>query len=358
MNTSIISKGSGKNNQKPMEYDHYIALDWSDRNIALARMTRKMTVAKIIEWDRSDIDIVKDYLMDLKGSIILTIEETTTSQWLYVEFKDLVNKIIICDPYRNHLLSEGPKTDKIDASKLCLLLKSDLLKEVYHCNDRLYEYRCLLSAYTDLVKSGVRIQNQRSALYRARGYCHKKDHTQGFKQTLDDFPLREFVVNWQDNVVERYREDKAAFEEKITKLVSDNRYVKNQTTLPGIGVISAFKIFAIVIQPARFRNRGAYLSYCGLVKHEKYSGGRSYGRKKPRYNRILKSVYQSAARIAIMSGNKPINEYYEYLQQKGLSKKQIEIQIARYMARVSLAMMRNGQKYDPYRWRKDDVVAA
>jgi transposase len=321
-------------------------------------MTKKMTSPKVIDWDGSNIDTVKKYLINLRGNIILTIEETTTSQWLYVEFRDLVNRIIICDPYRNHLLAEGPKTDKIDAGKLCLLLKSGLLKEVYHCNDQLYEYRCLLSAYTDLVKAGVRIQNQRSALYRARGHCYKKQHADDFKRTLYDYPLREFVANWQDNVVERYIEDKAAFEEEITKLVKGNRFVNNLTTLPGIGVISSFKIYAIVIEPARFRNRGAYLSYCGLVKHEKYSGGRSYGKKKPRYNRILKSVYQTATRIAIMSGNKPINEYYEYLQQKGLSKKQIEIQIARYMARVSLAMMSNGQKYDPYRWRKDDVVAA
>ena len=64
----------------------------------------------------------------LKGSKVLTFEETTTSQWLYTELKDLVDKIVVCDPHRNKLLNDGPENDKIDASKLVQLLTVDLLK--------------------------------------------------------------------------------------------------------------------------------------------------------------------------------------------------------------------------------------
>ena len=78
----------------------------------------------------------------MKGSICLTIEETTTSQWLYTELKDCVEKLVICDPYRNRLLSEGAKTDKIDAEKLVKLLKADLLKEVF-----LEDNRCFRNSY-------------------------------------------------------------------------------------------------------------------------------------------------------------------------------------------------------------------
>jgi hypothetical protein len=105
--------------------------------------------------------------MSIKGKKILTIEETTSSHWLYVEFLDCVDKILICDPYRNTLLSEGAKNDKIDAGKLCLLLRSGLLKEVYHSLNEDYKIRKLVSAYEDLVKAGVRVKNQKSAIYRA-----------------------------------------------------------------------------------------------------------------------------------------------------------------------------------------------
>ncbi len=88
---------------------------------------------------------LKECLKSYPGRKILTLEETTTSQWLYVELKDSVDKIIICDPYRNGLLKDGLKTDKLDALNLCKLLRSGKLKEVYHTTDKLYELRKLVS---------------------------------------------------------------------------------------------------------------------------------------------------------------------------------------------------------------------
>ena len=103
-------------------YDHYIAIDWSIKNMAIARMTKKSNNIKVIDVE-SDIIELQLYLNNLKGSKILVVEETTTSQWLYTELKDYVDKLVICDPYRNRLLSEGPKIDKIDARKLVQLAK-------------------------------------------------------------------------------------------------------------------------------------------------------------------------------------------------------------------------------------------
>ena len=109
-------------------YDHYIAIDWAIANMAIARMTKKSNKITAIDVP-SDIANLQVYLKNLKGTKILTIEETTTSQWLYTELKDYVDRILICEPYRNRLLSEGPKTDKIDATKLVHLLKAGLMKE-------------------------------------------------------------------------------------------------------------------------------------------------------------------------------------------------------------------------------------
>lgn len=79
------------------------------------------------------------------------MEETTTSQWLYTELRNHVDKLVACDTHRNKLLSEGAKTDKIDAEKLVQLLRANLLKEIYHSNDRFIELRksckCLRRRY-------------------------------------------------------------------------------------------------------------------------------------------------------------------------------------------------------------------
>jgi len=120
---------------KDIIYDHYIAIDWSAINMAIVRMTKKSNKITTIDVP-SDIKELQFYLKNLKGTKILSIEETTTSQWLYTELKEYVDEVLICDPYRNSLLSEGPKTDKIDATKLVQLLKAGLMKEVFHSTDK------------------------------------------------------------------------------------------------------------------------------------------------------------------------------------------------------------------------------
>ena len=82
-------------------YDHYIAVDWAQSNHGdLARMTAKSNDIKTTDT-KADLGNFRAYLKSLKGKKILTIEETTTSQWLYSELKDDVDELLICDPYRN-----------------------------------------------------------------------------------------------------------------------------------------------------------------------------------------------------------------------------------------------------------------
>ena len=109
--TNLRTKES-KTKWNEVDYSNYIAIDWSQVNFALARSTQKRREPKVHLWNKGDIKIVKNYLSQLTGSIILTIEETTTSHWLYVELKDYVDRIIICDPFKNRLLSDGQRRIK------------------------------------------------------------------------------------------------------------------------------------------------------------------------------------------------------------------------------------------------------
>ena len=57
-------------------YDHYIALDWAQKNMAIARMTKKSDLIKSTDVP-TDLGNMKDYIRSIKGSKILTLEETT-----------------------------------------------------------------------------------------------------------------------------------------------------------------------------------------------------------------------------------------------------------------------------------------
>lgn len=324
-------------------YDQYIAVDWSAKNMAIARMTKKSNKITAIDVP-SDITELQVYLKNLKGTKILAVEETTTSQWLYTELKDYVNKIIICDPHRNRLLSEGPKTDKIDARKLVQLLKANLMKEVYHSADKFLYLRRVVSGYEDLVKSGVRLKNQKYSLLKACGKTGKE--RKGIKLS---FSGEQYVLECLDRQIESYEKEKKGYENEFEKLARKYPEIRHQKSLPGIGVINAVKIVSRVVTPYRFADKGHYLSYAGLVKLEKISGGRSYGKKKPRYCRQLKSIYKSGL-LAALCGNNPINNYYKHLiLEKDYPIHNARNKACRRLAILSLGVFRSGKKYQPYR---------
>ena len=331
-------------------YDHYIALDWAQNNMAIARMTKNSSQVKDIDVP-ADLKELKLYLSRFRGRKILTFEETTTSQWLYVELQGCVDEIVICDPYRNHLLSEGAKTDRLDAKRLAQLLKAGLLKSVFHTTDRLITLRKLVSGYEDLVKMGVRLKNQRAALLRAEGKTKKES-------SLED-PVEMFVLRGVDQQIGSYEVEKKRYEAEIKRVGSKYPMIKHLDQLLGIGAIGALKIAARVVDPARFGDKGKWLSYCGLIRHEKISGGKSYGWRGPRYCRTLKSVFKTAALSVITGvGNNPFKDYYEFLlTEKRYAEHQARHALARRIAIVAWGVMKSGKAFEAERITKNKPIA-
>ena len=320
-------------------FDHYIAVDWAQNNMAIAKMTKESSAVKVINV-ASSVKELQIYLSRLKGKKVLTFEETTTSQWLYVELKSYVDEILVCDPYRNHLLSDGPKTDELDAVKLVQLLKGDFLKPVFHSADEFIYLRKLISGYEDVIKAGVRLKNQRAALFRAQG----KDKSQkNLTQKSENF-----VLEGVERGIEAYEREKARYEAEMDKQRRKHLMIRNLDRIFGIGVIGAVKIVARVVDARRFEDRGNWLSYCGLVRQEKISGGRSYGWKGSRYCRTLKGVFKTAALSVIVAGSKNcFNNYYKFLlDKKHYSEHNARHAVARKIATIAWAMMKSGKPFD------------
>jgi len=233
-------------------YDHYIAIDWPMNYMAIARMAKKPHKITVIDVP-SDIGELRIYVKNLRTAKIVAIEETTTTQWLSTELKDYVNTIVICDPLRKRLLTEGPKTDTIDASKLVRLLKANLVKEVYYSTDMFLYLRRLIRGYDDLINSGVCLKNQRHALLGAWG---KKTDKDSKPESHGDH----FVLKCFDRQIEAYREEKKDYEAEFKRLVKKYPEIRQQKTLPGIGDINALGIASRIVTPYRFINNGHYLS--------------------------------------------------------------------------------------------------
>ena len=322
-------------------YDNYIAVDWSQKTMAIARLSCKSSNRLKISEQPSDVKALQQILKSIQGKKIVVVEESSPAHWLYIKLHDYAEKIVICDPYRNRLLSEGPKNDPIDARKLCQLLHSGLVKEVYHSDEEVFELRKYVSNYIDLIKMGVRLQNQRS------GFLSQEGKTKKTKTGIENKANR-FIIERLDKNIALYEEQKDEYKKFFEELCESNKTLNCLCTLHGIAEISAVKILAMMINAGRFKNTGKFLAYCGLVSYNKESGGKVYGRKRPRYCRTLKEVFKTSA-LAAIKRNNPIKEYYEYMIKEGISEHNARHTIARYLARLSYGIVKTKTEYKPYK---------
>lgn len=324
------------------EYDQIIALDYAERNVAIARLTKRAKSPQVLEGQYRPPEL-RQYLSTLKGTKLLVIEETTTAHYLYCELREYVDRVIICDPYQNRLLGTGPKTDRIDARKLAQLARAGLLKEVFHANDELMRLRQLVSGYEDVIRASVRLQNQKSAVCRQAGIPYTDrpklpDQTAIFVTEGIDRQLAE-----NDTLRDEYLKEFARWRRQDPRL-------QRLSEVPGIGPVNSVKILARVVDMRRFRKSGHYLGYCGLVVQEKMSGGRSYGQRRPRCCRTLKAVYKIAAWAAITGGN-DLHDFYQAQLARGREAHNARNAVARQIAVSTYGMLKHGTSYQPYRWR-------
>ena len=224
-----------------------------------------------------------------------------------------------------------------------------MLKEIYHSGEEAIYLRKLVSGYEDIVKSGVRLKNQKSALFRSEGLDHKRDKCVSKNRSVH-FVLKE--INKQIQVNENI---KKKYEEEFKKLSRKHKEIRLLKSLPGIGIIHAVQIMASVVNIKRFKRKGYFLSYCGLIKHEKMSGGRSYGKRQPRYYRPLKQVFKMASHIVTQEVcNNPLKEFCEYqVNEKQRSSQIARHNVARRLAVLVYGVLKTGERFDPYRRRKN-----
>lgn len=317
-----------------MKYDHYVALDWAQSNMAWAHSTKHSD--KVETFDvKSDVQGFKRYLENLKGKTILTFEETSPAHWLYTELAGAVEKIIVCEPYTNHLLKSGPKTDRTDAMKLLKLLKADMLKPVFHSMDEFIYVRKIVSGHDDLIHALVQLKHRRSAMFRARG----------LKTSAESLPTREesFVLEGLDELIAAHEERRLKYERELRRIARENLMAKNLTSLPGVGFINAVKIASAVIDPSRFKHKTGFWLYCGLQKYDIISGGKSYGKRSPKYSRKLKCVFKTAALVCARNTDGKLRNYYDELIKKGYPEHQARHALARRIAALALGLMKTGK---------------
>ena len=134
--------------------------------IAVRNGSGKLVMESIVETEASSI---LQFIHGLQGELHVTWEEGTWAAWLYDLLQPQVEKVLVCDPRRNALLKEGSKNDKVDAQKLADLLRTGMLRPVYHGENGLRTLRELGRSYQTISQDLNRVMNRLKAVYRGWG---------------------------------------------------------------------------------------------------------------------------------------------------------------------------------------------
>jgi transposase len=125
--------------------------------------------------------------------------------------------------------------------------------------------------------------------------------------------------------------------------------IKRFTKVPGIGLIHASTISAIIETPHRFANKKKVWMYAGIGLMERSSGEKLYSRKLTReYNRPLKNAIKKATEAAIYAKDNQFRRQYLRLTiEKGIASHRAKLTVARSILAALYGMWKNGEEYDP-----------
>jgi transposase len=306
----------------------YIGMDVHKEAIVVAVLSGsgKLVMESVIETKARSI---LQFTHGLRGELHLTWEEGTGAAWLYDLLQPQVEQVLVCDPRRNALLKEGSKSDKVDARKLAELLRSGMLRPVYHGENGLRTLRELARSYQTISKDLTRVMNRLKALYRGWGIACAGTQVYAARyreQWLNKIPQAgvhrraELLYQQLDGLQALRRNLRPEFLAESRK----HKAAKLLRQIPCIGPIRAARLIALIQTPHRFRSKRQLWTYSGLgiETHDsaqfRFVRGPLHRSKKPQqlrglnqnHNHEMKEIFKSTATRASCSTG-PFRDFYQ-----------------------------------------------
>jgi len=151
-----------------MKRDKYMGMDVHQATTVVAVIDGegKIVLETIVATTAAPI---RRLIESIKGPVHITFEETTQADWLYELLQGYVAEVVVCDPRRNKLLTEGSKGDKADARKLAELLRTGMVRSVWHGRQTTGALKEMVRAHETFALDTRRTMLRIKALYRSRG---------------------------------------------------------------------------------------------------------------------------------------------------------------------------------------------
>ena len=346
-----------------MDSTKYIGLDVHKETISIAVLNSsgKLVMETILETKAS---MLVQFVQGLRGNLHVTFEEGTWAAWLYDLLKPQVTKVLVCDPRKNALLKVGNKSDHIDARKLAELLRSNLLRPVYHGEHGVQTLKELSRSYLTISGDLTRVMTRLKAVYRSWAIpCSGKQvyapryRAQWLGKISEAGVRRRAEFYYQQ--LDALRSLRQQVRRELLAESAKHKASKLLCQIPSIGPIRAAQLIAILQTPHRFRTKRQLWAYGGLgiethsSADHRYVEGQLRPSKRPvslrglnrNHNHELKNIFKGAAIIAATKAG-PFQEFYAALVAKGIRPEMARLTLARKIAAITLIVWKKGVCFD------------
>lgn len=346
-----------------MDQTKYIGMDVHKETISIAVLSSsgKRVMESVIETKAST---VVQFVQGLRGDLHVTLEEGTWAAWLYDLLRPHVSEVLVCDPRKNALLNVGNKNDRVDAHKLAELLRSNLLRPVYHGEHGVRTLKELSRSYLTLSGDLARVMTRLKAVYRSWAIpcAGKRVYAPRYRaQWLDK--IAEAGVRRRAEFYYQQLDELGSLRQQVRReLLAESgkhRASKLLCQVPSIGPIRAALLIAILQTPHRFRTKRQLWAYGGLGIETHSSADHRYvdGQLRPskrqaslrglnrNHNHELKNIFKGAAVIAATKPG-PFQEFYAALVAKGMRPEMARLTLARKIAAITWIVWKKGVSFD------------
>lgn len=345
--------------------ERYIGLDAHSATCTFAVMgpSGRRLKEQVLETNGK---VLVEFVRSVPGDIYLCLEEGTQSEWLYEVLEPHTKETMVVRPSRR----PGTKSDSFDAWELADGYRTGKLgRAIYKAPRQYTALRQAVRGYQVTTRDLVRAKGRLKAVFRARGIAvdegvYDPSRRSKFLKRLAG-PYRR-LAQLLGLELEALAEVHTQSEDWLQEETEGVDAIKRVSSVPGIGMVRAAQIVAIVVNPTRFRTKQQFWSYCGFGVVTRSSSDYVRGtdgkwQRKPTVqtrglnrnrNPTLKSVFLGAAQTVIQQMPKhPLHQDYQRALEANVHPTHARLTLARRIAAATWAIWKKQEDYDPARHR-------
>ena len=289
----------------------------------------------------------------------IVLEASTESDWVARCLEGLGHEVIVADP--NYAPMYGMrqrriKTDRRDALALAEACRNGVYRPVHRVSPSQHLVRAQLTTREALVRTRSRCISVVRSLLRHEGLRVRSGNVETFALRVRALevprPLLQVLTPVLASLAALNRQIDAA-EQRLEALTRPDPRVRLLCSLPGIGPITAAAFMAALDTAGRFEGAHQVQAYLGLVPRE-YSSGerRQRGRLTKSGNGRTRWLLVEAAWRILRLRRPETHTLWSWADAIAVrrGRKTAVVALARRLAGILYAMLRNGVPFDPRRF--------